>query len=257
MSLFERLDLVIKSNLNDLINKLEDPEKILDQAVKELDANVKEMRQAVGIAVATYKKTERRFKDNQKQINTWQKRAELAMSKGDEKLALEALIKKKPYSEACKALDVQLQEQKEVVKNLQHDLRTLEQQFIEAKNKKYMLQARASAAKSKKESRNIISGNDSRSALSAFERMEDKIIQLEAESQVAGQLEAGIGLEEQFRQLEAEQEIQDELAMLRAKLPGATPSQPSLPTDESANDNVRDPAIDAELEKMRSELKDN
>ena len=107
------------------------------------------------------------------------------------------------------------------------------------------------AAKAQKESRDLLSGIDTGSSLSAFERMEDKVMQLEAESQVAGELEGGVSIDEQFRQLEAGQDVEDELALLKAQLPGASVAQSSLPPEESENDNLRDPAIDAELEKLR------
>ncbi len=257
MSLFDRLGRVIKGNLNDLISKAEEPEKILEQAVLEMQDNAVKMRQALATAIATQKKTEQQYKKNQQQADTWQKRAQLAISKGDENLAREALIRKKSFTEACNTLDIQLQQQIEVVNNLKRDARTLEGKIIEAKSKKDMLKARANAARAQKESRDIISGIDSSSAISAFERMEDKVMQLEAESQVAARLEGGVSVDEQFRQLEAGQDIEDELATLKAQLPGASPSQPSLPAEESPSENLRDPAIDIELEKLRSELKDN
>ena len=251
MSLFDRLGRVIKGNLNDLISKAEDPEKILEQAVIEMQDNAVKMRQALATAIATQKKTELQYKKNQQQVNTWQERAELAISKGDENLAREALIRKKPFAESCKTLEVQLQQQNEVVDNLKRDARVLEGKIVEAKSKKDMLKARANAAKAQKESRDLLTGIDTGSSLSAFERMEDKVMQLEAESQVAGELEGGVSVDEQFRQLEAGQDVEDELALLKAKLPGASPAQASLPPEENDNENFRDPAIDAELEKLR------
>ncbi len=251
MSLFDRLGRVIKGNLNSLIDEIEDPEKVLEQAVVEMQDNAVKMRQALATAIATQKKTEQQYKKNQQQVNTWQQRAQLAISKGDENLAREALIRKKSFTEACNTLEVQLKQQTEVVDGLKRDARTLEGKIVEAKSKKDMLKARANAAKAQKESRDLISSIDSSSALGAFERMEDKVMQLEAESQVAAQLEEGVSVDDQFKQLEAGQDIEDELAMLKAQLPGAAPSQPSLPPEESNNQNFRDPAIDAELEKLR------
>ncbi len=257
MGLFDRLGRVISANLNDLVSKAEDPEKVLEQAVIEMQENAVKMRQALATAIATQKKTELQLQKNRQQVETWQERAQLAITKGDENLAREALIRKKPFVDACSTLEVQLKQQSEVVSNLKRDARILEGKIVEAKSKKDMLKARANAAKAQKESRDLINGVDSTSALSAFERMEDKVMQLEAESQVAGSLEGGVSVDEQFRQLEAGQDVEDELAMLKAQLPGASPSQAALPADESNNENPRDPDIDAELDKLRSELKDN
>ena len=257
MSIFDRLGRVISANLNDLVSKAEDPEKILEQAVVEMQENAVKMRQALATAIATQKKTELQLKKNQQQVNTWQERAQLAITKGDENLAREALVRKKPFVEAATTLESQLKEQTDVVSNLKRDARILEGKIVEAKSKKDMLKARANAAKAQKESRDLINGVDTTSALSAFERMEEKVMQLEAESQVAGELEGGVSIDEQFRQLEAGQDVEDELAMLKAQLPGASSSQAALPSEESQNDNLRDPAIDVELEKLRSEFKDN
>lgn len=257
MGLFDRIGRVINANLNDLVTKAEDPEKVLEQAVVEMQDNAVKMRQALATAIATQKKTELQYKKNQQQVDAWQKRAQLAISKGDDNLAREALIRKKSFAEAASTLEIQLQQQLEVVTNLKRDARTLEGKIVEAKSKKDMLKARANAAKAQKESRDLISGIDSTSALSAFERMEDKVMQLEAESQVAAQLEGGVSVDEQFRQLEAGQDVEDELAKMKAQLTGAAPSQPILTGEQTANENLRDSAIDAELEKLRSELKDN
>ncbi|ELS04423.1 phage shock protein A (IM30), suppresses sigma54-dependent transcription [Xenococcus sp. PCC 7305] len=257
MSLFDRLGRVITSNLNDLVSKAEDPEKILEQAVVEMQENAVKMRQALATAIATQKKTELQYKKNQQQVATWQERAQLAISKGDETLAREALIRKKPFAEALNTLEIQLQQQIEVVSNLKRDTRILEGKIVEAKSKKDMLKARANAAKAQKESRDLLSGIDTSSSMSAFERMEDKVMQLEAESQVAGELEGGASVDEQFRQLEAGQDIEDELAMMKAQLPGAEPSQAVLPGEEGQSGSSGDTGIDIELEKLRSELKDN
>ena len=218
MGLFDRLGRVINANLNDLISKAEDPEKVLEQAVVEMQENAVKMRQALATAIATQKKTELQYKKNQQQVDTWQQRAQLAITKGDENLAREALIRKKSFAEAANGLEIQLKQQLEVVNNLKRDARTLEGKIVEAKSKKDMLKARANAAKAQKESRDLLSDIDSSSALSAFERMEDKVMQLEAESQVAAQLEGGVSVDEQFRQLEAGQDVEDELARMKAQL---------------------------------------
>ncbi len=256
MGLFDRLGRVISANLNDLVSKAEDPEKVLEQAVIEMQENAVKMRQALATAIATQKKTELQLNKNQQQANTWQERAQLAITKGDENLAREALIRKKPFVDACSTLEIQLKQQTEVVNNLKRDARILEGKIVEAKSKKDMLKARANAAKAQKDSRDLISGIDTGSALSAFERMEDKVMQLEAESQVAGALEEGVSINEQFRQLEAGQDVEDELAKMKAQLTGASPAQAALPPEESQDDNSRDPDIDIELEKLRSELND-
>ena len=115
-----------------------------------------------------------------------------------------------------------------------------------------MLRARANAAKANKQLQETIGGIDTSSAMGAFERMEDKVMQLEAESQSVAEL-AGGGLEQQFAQLEASSGVEDELAAMKAQLPGTSPETKSLPS-EGETSNSKQSVIDAELEELRSQL---
>ncbi|MDJ0635622.1 MAG: PspA/IM30 family protein [Xenococcaceae cyanobacterium MO_188.B29] len=253
MGLFDRLSRVVRANINDLVSKAEDPEKVLEQAVVDMQEDLVQLRQAVARAIATQKRTEQQYNKNQQEANTWQQRAQLALSKGDESLAREALVRKKSFADTASNLKLQLDQQTANVEGLKRNLIALESKISEAKTKKDMLKARANAAKAQKQLQETIGGIDTSSAMGAFERMEDKVMQLEAESQSVAEL-GGVGLEQQFAQLEANSGVEDELAAMKAQLSGASPAQDSLPPAESSTSKPKDAVIDAELEELRSQL---
>lgn len=256
MGLFDRLSRVVRANVNDLVSKAEDPEKVLEQAVIDMQEDLVQLRQAVARAIATQKRTEQQYNKNQQEANTWQQRAQLALSKGDENLAREALTRKKSFSDTASTLKMQLDQQTNNVSTLKRNLIALESKISEAKTKKDMLKARANAAKAQKQLQETIGGIDTSSAMSAFERMEDKVMQIEAESESAAEL-GGSGLEQQFAQLEASSGVDDELAALKAQLSGGSIEQEALPTAESSQDKPKDAGIDDELERLRSQLNDS
>ncbi|MGF1540527.1 MAG: PspA/IM30 family protein [Pleurocapsa sp.] len=252
MGLFDRLSRLVRANINDLVSKAEDPEKVLEQAVIDMQEDLVQLRQAVARAIATQKRSEQQYNKNQAEANTWQQRAQLALSKGDETLAREALVRKKSFSDAAATIKTQLDQQTNNVATLKRNLIALESKISEAKTKKDMLRARANAAKAQKQLQETMGGIDTSSAMSVFKRMEDKVMQLEAESESAAEL-GGVGIENQFAQLEASSGVDDELAAMKAQLTGGSPAQEALPAAESTS-SPNDSVIDAELEELRSQL---
>ena len=256
MGLFDRLSRVVRANLNDMVSKAEDPEKMLEQAVSDMQEDLVQVRQAVARAIAEQRQTEQKYSKDQSEANKWEQRAKLALSKGDENLAREALKRKKDFTETAAILKNQLDQQTVQVESLRKNLIALESKISEAKTKKNMLVARSRAAKANEELQKTLGSIDTSSYVSAFERMEEKVVQIEARSQAYGEL-GGIGIENQFAALESGSDVDDELALLKAEmsggaLPGTTSSQPTLPQATT----VRDSAVDAELEELRSKLKE-
>ena len=256
MGLFDRLSRVVRANLNDMVSKAEDPEKMLEQAVSDMQEDLVQVRQAVARAIAEQRQTEQKYIKDQSEAVKWEQRAKLALSKGDETLAREALKRKKDFTETAAILKNQLDQQTVQVESLRKNLIALESKISEAKTKKNMLVARSRAAKANEEIQKTLGSIDTSSSMSAFERMEEKVVQIEARSQAYGEL-GGIGIENQFAALESGSDVDDELALLKAEmsggaLPGTTSSQPTLPQATT----VRDSAVDAELEELRSKLKE-
>jgi phage shock protein A len=261
MALFDRLSRVVRANLNDLVSKAEDPEKVLEQTIIDMQGDLVQLRQAVASAIASQKTTEQRYNSDSSEAVKWEQRAKLALSKGDESLAREALVRKKNLLSSASTLQEQLGAQRSQVDSLRQNLVALESKISEAKTKKNMLVARAKAAKATEEVQKTLSGINTTSAMSTFERMETKVLELEARSQASGEL-GGYGIEQQFAQLEAGSNVDDELALLKAQIggapeqiEGAPQSSGALPpADKPASKSPAEPVVDAELDALRREL---
>ena len=255
MGIFDRVKRVVSANLNDLVNKAEDPEKMLEQAILEMQEDLIQLRQGVAQAIAAQKRTEKQYNEAYNETNKWQRNAQLALQKGDENLARQALERKKTFTESGTELKSSLDKQTVQVDGLKRSLIQLESKISEAKTKKEMLKARITAAKAQEQLQSMVSGMNSSSAMAAFERMEEKVLMQEARAQSSAEL-AGADLESQFAALEAGSDVDDELAALKAQmsLPSAgTPNQPQLPqqtTPPKHNNEV----VDAELESLRKQL---
>jgi len=256
MGLFDRVSRVVRANLNDVVSKAEDPEKILEQTLIDMQEDLVQMRQAVASAIASQKRTQQQHNQAQTEANNWQQRAQLALQKGDENLAREALMRKKTNADNATTLKTQLDQQTGMVDTLKRNLIALEGKISEAKTKKDMLKARASAAKANEQLQSTVSNMGTGSAMAAFERMEDKVLQMEARSQAAAEL-AGADLESQFAMLESGSNVDDELAAMKAQLLGGAPqAQAQLPGTPAAATPapVKDAAVDAELEALKTKL---
>ena len=182
MGLLDRISRVFRANLNDMVSQAEDPEKILEQAVVDMQEDLVQLRKAVAKALAEQKRTEQRYNQNISEASKWESRAKLALSKGDENLAREALTRKKTLTDTAALLKQQLDQQVGQSEVLQRNLMALESKISEAKTKKNMLQARAKSAKASQELQQTLGGIDTSSSMSAFERMETKVLDMEAES---------------------------------------------------------------------------
>jgi phage shock protein A len=252
MGLFDRLSRVVRANLNDMVSKAEDPEKILEQAIIDMQEDLVQLRQAVAGAIATQKRTEQ-YNKNQSEANNWQQRAQLALTKGDENLAREALTRKKSNADTAAQLKTQLDTQVGQVDILKRNLIALESKISEAKTKKDMLKSRAAAAKANEQLQSTISSLNTGGSMAAFERMEDKVLMMEARSQSAAEL-AGADLESQFAMLESGSDVDDELAAMKAQLTGGSVSQQALPASEEKKSSTPNSAVDAELESLRKQI---
>ncbi|MCC5609992.1 PspA/IM30 family protein [Nostoc sp. CHAB 5834] len=255
MGLFDRIKRVVSSNLNDLVNKAEDPEKMLEQAILEMQEDLVQLRQGVAQTIASQKRSEKQYNDAQNEINKWQRNAQLALQKGDENLARQALERKKTYTDTSAALKASLDTQSTQVETLKRNLIQLESKISEAKTKKEMLKARITTAKAQEQLQGMVRGMNTSSAMSAFERMEEKVLMQESRAQALGEL-AGADLETQFAQLEGGSDVDDELAALKAQmLPPATPvTQAQLPPQQETTAPKSNEVVDAELDSLRKQL---
>jgi phage shock protein A len=224
MTIFDRITRVIRANLNHWVNKAEDPEKILEQAVAEMQDDLIQLRQAVAQAIAMQKRTERQCTQAQTVASEWYRRAELALQKGDDTLAREALARRRSYQETAEAMKAQLDQQGQVVTKLKENLRVLESKLLDAKTKKDLYIARAKSAQASERLGELLNQSSTSRVLNAFEQMEEKVLQLEARSEAIAEL--GVDdLEKRFEALGEADDIDLELASLKANLGGRSSAQ--------------------------------
>lgn len=225
MGLLDRIGRVIRANINHLVGQAEDPEKILEQTVLEMQDDLIQLRQAAASAIATLKRTERQAQQAQGSSDEWYRRAQLALSKGDENLARQALERRKTYLETAKSVATQLEQQNAIVTKLKQNMRSLENKLAEAKTKKDMYIARARSAAATEKLHQMTSRYSPSGALGAFERMEEKVLQMEARADAVAELSSN-ELEQKFAALEAGGDIDTELAAMKAQLvAGNNPAQ--------------------------------
>ena len=234
MGFFDRLSRLVRANANAAVSSMEDPVKILDQSVADMQSDLVKLRQAVAMAIASQKRLRNQADQAETQSRTWYERAELALKKNEEDLAREALTRRKTFQETATSLNKQVKAQEAQVETLKKSLVALEGKIAEARTKKDMLKARAQAAQAQQQLQSAVNGMGTNSAMAAFERMEDKVQSMEASSQAAAEL-AGADLESQFAALESGSDVDDELASLRQQLQGG-PEAVALP---QADDKVQ------------------
>ena len=239
MGFLQRLWRIIKANLNSLLKKTEDPEKILEQAVSDMQEDLVKLRQAVAQAIASQKRTERQANQAKSTADEWKKRAQLALEKGNEDLAREALTRRQNYQQTADSLNEQLTQQNQVIDKLKSDMRKLESKISEAKNKKDMYIARARSAEATQRVNEFMQGVNTGSSLSAFEQMEERVMEMEAGAEAAQEM-GGDDIEKQFAALEQGSNVDAELDQMKQRK--------ELPEGQQA-------AVDQELEQLRSELK--
>jgi phage shock protein A len=230
MGIFSRLGTLIKSNLNDLISKAEDPQKMLNQIVVEMQNQLVEAKKQVATSIAD----EKRLKKE------WERKAMLAVRAGDDGLAKEGLLRKAEHDKMQDEFGKQWQLQKDAVEKLKDQLRTLNDKIEEAKRKKNILIARQKRAEAQKAIQDTMRGLSDNSAFDTFERMNQKVDQIEAESEASTELGgelAGDTLQQKFKKLEGGTGSDLALAELKAKMGlGPAPERPALtsaPTEAS------------------------
>ena len=207
MGIFERLKTVISSNINDMINKAENPEKMLNQLVLDMNEQMIESKKAVAMAIADEKKLEREAGENKALAEDWEKKAAIAVRAGRDDLAKEALLRQQEFAGYAKQLTTQWEAQKVSVEKLKESLRQLQNKIDEASRKKNILVARAKRAEAQEkinQTMSSISGN--KSAFDTFDRMSKKVDEIEARADANKELEdmsSGASLEKQFAALES------------------------------------------------------
>jgi phage shock protein A len=223
MGIFSRLGTLIKSNINDLITKAEDPEKMLNQVLLEMQQQLVDAKKSVAVAIADEKKLHKQYNVELEKAKEWERKAMVAVRAGDDDLARQALVRKQEHDTISAQFQQQWIAQKQAVDKLKDALRLLNNKIEEAKRKKNILVARKKRAEAHKQIASTMQGLGDTSAFDTFERMSERINLLEAEaeasSELAGEL-SGDTLESKFLQLESggHGTEEDALNELKAKM---------------------------------------
>jgi phage shock protein A len=223
MGIFQRLKTLVSSNVNDMINKAENPEKMLNQLVVEMNEQLIESKKAVAMAIADEKKLERETQSQLEQAQEWERKAMLAVRAGQDDLAKEALLRKQEHDTNHVQFKQQWEAQKASVSKLKESLRDLQNKIEEASRKKNILVARAKRAEAQQkiqQTMSSVSGN--KSSFEAFDRMAQKVDQLEAQADANQELadfSSGATLDKRFAELEKSSTTTDVmLEDLKAKM---------------------------------------
>lgn len=227
MAILERIGLVIKSNLNALINKAEDPEKMLDQVLMQMREQLAEARREVAVTIADEKRLGVQVEAEVGQVREWERKAMLAVEKGDDELAREALRRKAEHERLAMDYKKQWDAQRASAEGLKDALRALSQKIEEAARKKNLLIARQKRAEAQKRIHEVMTGLSDTSAFATFDRMSARVDQLEAQASASAEIAqdlSGDALEQRFKALEGTSDVDDELKALKARVQKQLPA---------------------------------
>jgi len=207
MGVFDRLKTVLSSNINDMINKAENPEKMLNQLVIDMNQQMIDSKKAVAMAIADEKKLERDLAEQKRLSEEWERKAMIAVKASRDDLAKEALLRKQEAETYYLQLKPQWEGQKASVEKLKDTLRQLQNKIDEASRKKNILVARAKRAEAQQKIQTTlasVSGNTS--AFDTFDRMAKKVDELEARADAQAELadlSQSSSLDKEFAKLES------------------------------------------------------
>ena len=230
MGFFSRIAQLLKSNINDLISRSEDPEKMLTQIIIDMGQQLIEAKKQVAGAIADEKRLFKHYRREAAAGEQWEKKAMLAVKSDNDQLAKEALLRKKEHDAHTAQLKEQWEKQRAVNEQLKTALRALNNKIGEAKRKKGVLIARKRRAEAMKNIQETMSGLKDDSAFEAFDRMAEKIDQLEAETEAGAEIAeeySGDMLKHKFSELEANHGADEELEALKRKM-GVLPAEPAF-----------------------------
>jgi phage shock protein A len=232
MGIFARLAQLIKSNLNDLISRSEDPEKMLNQIVIDMNNQLAEATKQVAVAIADEKRLAKLVEQEAANAAEWKRRAEMAIRAGNDALAREALTRRKEHELLRSGYEQQWDKQKAATDQLKRALRMLNSKIEEAKRKKNLLIAQKQRAEAQKAIHEAMGGLRDTSAFETFDRMADQINKMEAEAEASAELAeeySGDVLKSKFAELEQTAGADMELLELKREMgleaPAPEPAQ--------------------------------
>ncbi len=244
MGLFDRLRRLIRSSVNDTIRRHEDPEKMLNQILLDMNKQLVEAKRNVATAIAEEKRLERQLAAQDDKAAEWERRAMVALKAGQEDLAREALVRKKREIEYAQQFRSQYEKQHAAVEDLKTALRGLQDKLEDAQRKKNLLVARAKRAEAQKRIQEVITGLDETSAFQAFDEMAERVEQLEAETEAIAEIDV----------TSSDQSLEEKIAALESDSPDAMLED--LRKRVEGTDFAADVELDTSLEDLKRRMKE-
>jgi len=215
MGIFTRFRDIVSSNINAMLDKAEDPEKLIKLMIREMEDTLIELKAACAGVIAGRKKLQRRLDTVAARKEQWQARANLAVDKGRDDLAREALNEKRRFADLADSLHEELLEHDDMVNKYQEDIRLLENKLDSAREKQRMLTQRHIHARKKKRAQEEIRRMDNFEAIARFDDLENRIERMEAEADLVN-FGKKPTIEEEFDNLMMDDDIEKELAALKS-----------------------------------------
>jgi len=219
MAILDRMSRLIRANINDLLDRAEDPEKMLNELMREMETNIRDARIQVAEMIAQEKEIEAELQESQRESREWERRAELAVGSSKDDLAREALRRKRDSESIATVYATQLSSQQDMIGKLKQQLKMLEAKYNEAESKRDVLIARHRASQAQRQMTETLSALPGLDSFSELDRMEKRIRTEESRTQALGELQ-GENLDWQFAELDQDDDIESELAALKARNSG-------------------------------------
>jgi phage shock protein A len=260
MGIFDRFSALLKSNINDLISRAEDPEKMLTQILVDMRGQLVQAKQQVASAIADEKRLRDQADAEFKQAQDWERRAMLAIQEGRDDLAKQALVRQAEHGSHGQQLEQTWESHRAETEKLKNSLRDLNDKIEEAKRKKNLLIARQRRAQAQQRIHETMSSMSEKSAFEAFARMEERIENNERQLKASVEIEeefTGDRLQQDFKVLEKSAtgaQVDERLLALKQKmgvLPASTGTRGQLPAGKSRDAET----VSAEIEDATEEKK--
>jgi phage shock protein A len=224
MGIFTRFKDIITANMNSMLDKAEDPEKMIKMMIREIEDTLVELKTSCAGAIASKKKVQRNLDSVRERLDQWNTRAELAVIKGRDDLAREALLEKRRFATKIDDLEQEFTQHASLVDQYQEEIRQLEDKLKTSREKQRMLVQRHIHAQRKKQAQEDIRRMDNHETLARFDQMESRIEQMEAEADLVNYGTKST-LDEKFEEIIMDDDIERELNRLKAARSKETPRQ--------------------------------
>ena len=219
MGIFTRFRDIVSSNINAMIDRAEDPEKLIKLMIREIEDTLVELKSSCAGVMASRKRVQQDLEKARIRMEHWAGRAELAVSRGRDDLAREALLERRRFTDVVDSLEDELKEHAALVSQYQEDIMQLEEKLQSSREKKRMLVQRHIHARNQRQAREEIRRVDNSDTLARFDEFEDRIQRMEAEADLVN-FASRPSLDEKFESLAKDDEIERELAALKSSRSG-------------------------------------